>query len=159
MSNKYQFRQRHLDEHLHKLDLSRREYHMLLCPTMRVNYDCDGEMNSDKEALCIKAMFKIRWWYGILHDSITWCTLDVIHFIVITYAKYTISSQSSQARWGNTETFCEYTVCAWWRHHMETFSAFLAYCAENSPVTGEFPVTRSSDIFYLRMNKRLCIQS
>ena len=25
---------------------------------------------------------------------------------------------------------------AWWRHQMETFSALLALCAENSPVTG-----------------------
>ena len=28
---------------------------------------------------------------------------------------------------------------AWWRHRMETFSAFLAICAGNSPVSGEFP--------------------
>ena len=35
---------------------------------------------------------------------------------------------------------------------METFSALLAICAENSPVTGEFPsqrpVTRSFDLFF-----------
>ena len=34
---------------------------------------------------------------------------------------------------------------------METFSALLAICAENSPVSGEFPaqrpVTRSFDVF------------
>ena len=40
---------------------------------------------------------------------------------------------------------------------METFSALLALCAGNSPVTGEFPpqrpVTRSFDIFFdLRLN-------
>ena len=40
---------------------------------------------------------------------------------------------------------------------METFSASLAICAGNSPVTGEFPaqkpVTRSFDIFFdLRPN-------
>ena len=52
-------------------------------------------------------------------------------------------------------------VCgAWWRHQMETFSALLALCAGNSPITGEFPsprsVTRSFDIsFDLRLNKRL----
>ena len=38
----------------------------------------------------------------------------------------------------------------WWRHQMETFSALLAFCAGNSPVTGEFPVqrlvTRSFDV-------------
>ena len=43
---------------------------------------------------------------------------------------------------------------------METFSALLAICEENSPVTGEFPpqrpVTHSFDVFFdLRLNKRL----
>ena len=43
---------------------------------------------------------------------------------------------------------------------METFSALLAICAGNSPVTGEFlaqrPVTRSFDVFFdLRLNKRV----
>ena len=47
---------------------------------------------------------------------------------------------------------------------METFSALLALCEGNSPVTGEFPsqrpVTRSSDVFFdLRLNKQLCKQS
>ena len=47
----------------------------------------------------------------------------------------------------------------WWRHQMETFSALLALCAGNSPVTGEFPslrpVTRSFDFFFdLRLNNR-----
>ena len=49
---------------------------------------------------------------------------------------------------------------SWWRHQMETFSALLAICPGNSPVSGEFPaqrpVTRSFDIFFdLRLNKRL----
>ena len=43
-------------------------------------------------------------------------------------------------------------ICAWWRHQMVTFSALLAPCAGNSPVTGEFPaqwpVTRSFDVFF-----------
>ena len=52
---------------------------------------------------------------------------------------------------------------AWWRHQMETFSALLALCARNSPVTGAFPsqrpVTRSVDVFFdLRLNKRLSEQ-
>ena len=52
---------------------------------------------------------------------------------------------------------------SWWRHQMETFSAFLAICAGNSPVTGEFPaqrpVTRSFDVFFdLRMDKLLSKQ-
>ena len=52
----------------------------------------------------------------------------------------------------------------WWRHQMETFSALLAICGGNSPVTGEFPaqrpVTRSYDAFLdLRLNNRLSKQS
>ena len=52
----------------------------------------------------------------------------------------------------------------WWRHQMETFSALLAICAGNSPVTGEFPaqrpVTRSFDVslicvwIYKRLSKQ-----
>ena len=56
------------------------------------------------------------------------------------------------------------TGISWWRHQIETFSASLAICAGNSPVTGEFPeqrpVTRSFDVFfYLHPNKRLSKQS
>ena len=59
---------------------------------------------------------------------------------------------------------CLVAAESWWRHHMETFSALLALCAGNSPVTGEFlsqrPVTRSFDIFFhLCLNKRLSKQS
>ena len=50
--------------------------------------------------------------------------------------------------------------CPWWSHQMETFSALLALCGGNSPVTGEFPVQRpvmrSFDVFFdLRLSKRL----
>ena len=53
---------------------------------------------------------------------------------------------------------------SWWRHQMNTFSALLALCAGNLPVTGEFhsprPVTRSCNVFsYLRLNKRMSKQS
>ena len=55
-------------------------------------------------------------------------------------------------------------IYTWWRHQMETFSALLAICAGNSPVTGEFPpqrpVTRSFGIFSdLHLNKWLSKQS
>ena len=47
---------------------------------------------------------------------------------------------------------------------METFSALLAICVGNSPITGEFPaqrpVTRSFDVFFdLRLKTRLSKQS
>ena len=51
-----------------------------------------------------------------------------------------------------------------WRHQKEAFSALLAICVGNSPVTDEFPaqrpVTRSFDAFFdLRLNKGLSKQS
>ena len=47
---------------------------------------------------------------------------------------------------------------------METFSALLAFCSGNSPVTGEFPaqklVAQSFDVFFdLHLNKQLGKQS
>ena len=75
--------------------------------------------------------------------------------------------------WEVTETYStSQEVChtsrfvvfwSWWRHQMETFSALLAICAGNSPVTGEFPaqrpVTRGLDVFFdLCLNKRLSKQ-
>ena len=47
---------------------------------------------------------------------------------------------------------------------METFSALLAFCVGNTPVSSEFPsqrpVTRSFDVFFdLRLNKKLSKQS
>ena len=48
---------------------------------------------------------------------------------------------------------------SWWRHQMENFSALLALCEGNPPVTGGFPsqrpVTRSFDVFFdQRLNKQ-----
>ena len=63
-----------------------------------------------------------------------------------------------------TSRAVEQNYCwTWWRHQMEIFSALLAFCAGNSPVTGEFPaqrpVARSFDVFFdLRLNKRLSKQ-
>ena len=55
-------------------------------------------------------------------------------------------------------------MITWWHHQMETFSALLALCAGNSPITGEFPsqrpVMRSFDVFFdLCLNKQLSKQS
>ena len=51
----------------------------------------------------------------------------------------------------------------WWCHQMGTFSALLALCEGNPPVTCGFPsqrpVTRSFDVFFdLHLNKRLSKQ-
>ena len=48
------------------------------------------------------------------------------------------------------------TLLSWWHHQMQTLSALLAICEGNSPVTGEFRMTQSFDVFLdLRLNKRL----
>ena len=70
--------------------------------------------------------------------------------------EFPVADQPDQSVWNNMKTS--------WRHQKETFSALLALCAENSPVTGEFssqrPVTRSFDVFFdLHLNKRLRKQS
>ena len=45
-----------------------------------------------------------------------------------------------------------YSSLTWWRRQMKTFSALLALCVGNSPVTSEFPsqrpVTRSFGVFF-----------
>ena len=55
-------------------------------------------------------------------------------------------------RWQATGWIRSFVSLPWWRHQMEAFSALLALCAVNSPVTGEFPtqrpVTRSFDVFF-----------
>ena len=68
----------------------------------------------------------------------------------------------SQALWSHILHLWEmnHASFTWWRHQMETFSALLAICAGNSPVSGEFPaqrpVTRSFDVFFdVRLIKRL----
>ena len=55
-------------------------------------------------------------------------------------------------------------ITSWWRHQMKTFSALLALCEGNPPVTDGFPsqrpVKRSFDIFFdVCPNKRLRKQS
>ena len=51
----------------------------------------------------------------------------------------------------------------WWRHQMVTFTALLALCAGNSPVTGEFPaqrpVTRSCDVLFNGVSTRVHVMA
>ena len=65
-----------------------------------------------------------------------------------------------------TQILSQLTSCrmliqlAWWRHQMKTFSAPLALCVGNPPVTvaspSQRPVARGFDVFFdLRLNKRL----
>ena len=76
------------------------------------------------------------------------------------------SSSPSPMRWN--ERLCIYGVYVLktrWLHQMETFSALLALCEENSTGSRWIPLTKSSDaellcgFFYPRLNKRLSKQS
>ena len=49
----------------------------------------------------------------------------------------------------HTELFPTEGVNTWWRHQMETFSALLALCEGNSPVTGEFPSQSMDRLLHL----------
>ena len=77
-----------------------------------------------------------------------------------------VNSSLSLSQWRyhtNSQSLHHFSV-TWWRHQRETFSALLALCAGNSPVTDEFPsqrpVTRSFDVFFdLPLSKRLSKQS
>ena len=113
-------------------------------------------------------------------------TSSFYHFIQVTATHLKIRGQVEEMGVAVTWTMCEdipkvvpimatgliYPIhpqfprsgISWWRHQMEMFSALLAICAGNSPVTGEFPgqrqVTRSLDVLFdMRLNKRLSKQS
>ena len=61
-----------------------------------------------------------------------------------------VSNRQQVIIWTNADPV--YRRMSWWRHQMETFSALLALCAGNSPISGEFPaqrpVMRSFDVFF-----------
>ena len=64
----------------------------------------------------------------------------------------------------NPSSGTAHCILLWWRHQMDTYSASLALCEGNPPVTGGFPsqrpVTRNVDVFFdLRLSKRLSKQS
>ena len=92
--------------------------------------------------------FSHHWFFEVMNEKYEGYRSYII--ILISASCYLLLSYSS--------------IISWWRHQMETFSALLALCAWNSPVTGEFhtqrPVTRSFDVFFdLRLNKLLSKQS
>ena len=73
------------------------------------------------------------------------------------------TSNSNAISFSMDKLCCLFVAAVWWCHQMETFSALLAICAENSPVPGEFPtqrpMMRSFDVFFdRRPNKGLSKQ-
>ena len=105
--------------------------------------------------------FDITFWnvFRFCHNN--WhaspCNISLLHS-----HKINTKSQSMTTCPNYCQHYLAYLV-SWWRHQMETFSALLAICAGNSPVSGEFPaqrpVTGSFDVFFdLHPNKRLSKQ-
>ena len=89
----------------------------------------------------------VIWWSYIRHfmvvlKYITWLSTRQMHAtswckINHAYIKWSFHTMTI-SKW----LFWSAAVCPWWRHQMETFSALLAICARNSPVSGEFPAQR-----------------
>ena len=91
----------------------------------------------------------------LLHSGLNYC----INTVVLGRGCMIGSSQQSRLALHGIRL-----SSSWWCYQMETFSALLAFCAGNSPVTGEFPaqrpVTHAFDVsFDLCLNKQLCKQS
>ena len=88
----------------------------------------------------------------------SWC----IYYIPITWMQHLqinlvfLYHQLAAVMYLTWSHLCSQYSPTWWRHQMETFSALLAICAGNSPVTGEIPtqrpVTRRFDIFLTWIN-------
>ena len=96
---------------------------------------------------------------GLLHCR--WGNMTTAHWGNMTIALVRVATELAEK---DSWTFPWLFPDSWWRRQMETFSALLALCKGNSPVTGEFPsqrpVMRSFDFFFdLRLNKQLSKQS
>ena len=96
--------------------------------------------------------WKLSYWYKILDNVID---------VILNYKTSEIICSCLCIAYGSQN--CNGSV-SWWRHQMKTFSALLAFCAGNWPVTSEFPsqrpLTRSFVVFFgLCLDKRLSKQS
>ena len=65
-----------------------------------------------------------------------------VYWLVYHWRLWAITWTSNQIVWRNmvAPVYIELTMrLTSWRHQMETLSALLAFCARNSPVSGDFP--------------------
>ena len=98
------------------------------------------------------------WIYNPYHSSWQWLSVRSRHNIEYFQNIGKRQPIFRLGDWGMLSVLCESKVCSviyhcpWWRHQMETFSASLAFCVGNSPVTGWFPSIgqwREGLMFYL----------
>ena len=117
-------------------------------------------MNERIYILCLIIIIKSEAWtithcLGLGHET-------MVSAVCLSISLWTWFALCRKLIWFGAGPYYSYPS-PWWRHQMETFSALLALCAGNSPVTGEFPaqrpVAQSFDVFFdLRLNKRLSKQ-
>ena len=79
--------------------------------------------------MSMEAVLKYGVWLQVLY------VVYVLYYLVRRAGVYVIVLLASSSI--NYAPLC--AIPTWWRHQMETFSALLAFCAGNSPVTGDFP--------------------
>ena len=115
---------------------------------------------------CMFVFWNSYMWYFMVYFTINVQKVVSIVFLSNVFAWYLQLWQQCQAhlhcRWIAMELYLVMSQ-SWWRHEMEIFSALLARCAGNSPITGGFltqrTVTRSFDGFFdLRLIIRLSKQ-
>ena len=82
-------------------------------------------------------------------DMILWYLL--FHDIRFSHISFQIDEMIIHSDITPLKSSSTVTTLPWWHHQMETFSALLAICAGDSPVTGEYPgqrpVTRSFQLW------------
>ena len=99
---------------------------------------------------CLHVYISCMWWIDeniyiiYVHIAMTVWNLSI-------YNHRTRTNNSIWYIYDNAETppkqqpvlkyhMCSNLLLSWWRHQMETFSALLALCEGNSPVTGNSPL-------------------
>ena len=102
----------------------------------------------------------VKWWFEVI--SPIWRLGQYITQLVANKFNYAILIWISSYIYVNL--YKRFILYSWWRHQIEIFSALLALCTGNAPVTGEFPTQRpvkgSFDVFFhLRLNIRQSRQS
>ena len=128
---------------------------------------------TDKSLICLAVVFmsltvSLGLWKNLSDHQMgeTWGSCWTLGDVAVIFQSKTfkiiIQNSSSAVRFPmNDFLLVRFNIgSSWWHHQLATFSALLAICAGNSPVTGEFPaqrpVTRSFDVFFdLRLTKWL----
>ena len=87
----------------------------------QTRFKCLEERNSNIYVFTINRYSQLKW-VVMASASISYRILHIMWFILIDFQETILPVEYKYLH-------------AWWRHQMETFSALLAFCAGNSPVT------------------------